>query len=289
MVELGIALVALTVMEIVLGIDNIVFISILTARLPKAQRPTARWFGLAAAMGTRILLLLCINWIMQLTQPIFLWSDLIAWLASALGDWSNAGLHLADATKWLLDEHHEAVNAVTWKDIVLLVGGLFLLNSSVREIHHKMEGIHEDHAEQGTGVSVTSVVIQIGVLDIIFSLDSVITAVGMVNSGEHAPPGGIYVMITAIVIAVMVMMFFAGPVGRFVERHPTVKMLALSFLLLIGVMLVADAIGTHISKGYIYFAMGFSLLVETLNLRVSARRKARLLQESEAGKLGSER
>jgi predicted tellurium resistance membrane protein TerC len=289
MVELGIALVALTVMEIVLGIDNIVFISILTSKLPKAQRPTARWFGLGAAMGTRILLLLCINWIMQLTSAIFLWSDLLDWLTSRLGDGTIEALGLEKAKEWLLDEHHETVNAVTWKDVVLLVGGLFLLNSSVREIHHKMEGFHEDHAEHGTGVSMLSVIIQIAILDIVFSLDSVITAVGMVNSGEHAPAGGIYVMITAIVIAVIVMMFFAGPVGTFVERHPTVKMLALSFLLLIGVMLIADAVGTHIDKGYIYFAMGFSLLVEMFNLRASARRKARLLKESEAGKLGSER
>lgn len=290
MVELGIALVALTVMEIVLGIDNIVFISIQTAKLPKAQRAGARWFGLGAAMGTRILLLFCINWIMQLTQAIFLWTDVIDWLTARFGEGFTSGLGLGQAKTWLVDEHHEAVNAVTWKDLVLLVGGLFLLNSAVREIHHKMEGFHDDdHADKGTGVTMTSVIIQIGLLDIIFSLDSVITAVGMVNSGEHAPPGGIYVMITAVVIAVLVMMFFAGPVGAFVERHPTVKMLALSFLLLIGVMLIADAVGTHIDKGYIYFAMGFSLLVEGFNLRATAQRKARQLKESAAGQLGSER
>jgi predicted tellurium resistance membrane protein TerC len=289
MVELGIALVALTVMEIVLGIDNIVFISIQASKLPKDQRARARWFGLGAAMGTRILLLLGINWIMQLTNAIFTWSDLLDWAAPWLGARAMESLGLESAQDWLLDDHHKEVNAFTWKDLVLLVGGLFLLNSSVREIHNKMEGAHEDHAEHGTGESLLSIVVQIGLLDIIFSLDSVITAVGMVNSGEGAHPGGIWVMIAAIVIAVLVMMFFAGPVGRFVEKHPSVKMLALSFLLLIGVMLVADAAGTHIEKGYIYFAMGFSLLVEVLNLRAAARRKQRQVKESEAGKLGSER
>jgi predicted tellurium resistance membrane protein TerC len=267
MVELGIALVALTVMEIVLGIDNIVFISIQTSKLPKAQRPRARWIGLAAAMGTRILLLVCINWIMRLTQPAFELS------------WLGIG------KEWLTEKVHEHINVVTWKDLVLLGGGLFLLNSSVREIHHKMEGHQEDHADHGTGVTMTSVILQIGLLDIIFSLDSVITAVGMVNSGENAPPGGIYVMITAIVLSVIVMMFFAGPVSHFVEKHPTVKMLALSFLLLIGVMLVADALGTHIEKGYVYFAMGFALLVEGFNLRASARRKQRQMEAAATGDL----
>ena len=286
LVELGIALVALTVMEIVLGIDNIVFISIQAGKLPKEQRAKARWFGLGAAMGTRILLLFCINWIMQLTNAIFLWSDVLGWL----GEGTLESIGLGNAQDWLRDEHREEINAFTWKDLVLLVGGLFLINSAVREIHHKMEGIHEEDHGQGTkGVTFSSVITQIALLDIIFSLDSVITAVGMVNSGEHAPEGGIYVMIIAVVIAVLVMMFFAGPVGTFVEKHPTVKMLALSFLLLIGVMLVADAAGTHIDKGYIYFAMGFSLLVEVFNLRASAKRKAEQMKESEAGKLGSER
>jgi predicted tellurium resistance membrane protein TerC len=284
MVELGIALVALTVMEIVLGIDNIVFISIQTAKLPKSQRPMARWIGLGAAMGTRILLLFCINWIMSLVHPIWRWSDVVDMLGT-----SPESLGLGGAKEWLLQEAHEDVNVVSWKDLVLLGGGLFLLNSSVREIHHKMEGVAEDHAEHGTGVSFGSVIFQIGLLDIIFSLDSVITAVGMVNSGEHTPSGGIWVMVTAIVIAVLVMMFFAGPVSHFVEKHPTVKMLALSFLLLIGVMLVADALGTHIDKGYIYFAMGFSLLVEMFNLRASAKRKLRQMKESEAVREGRER
>jgi predicted tellurium resistance membrane protein TerC len=270
MVELAIAFVALTVMEIVLGIDNIVFISIQTSKLPKEQRPRARWFGLAAAMGTRILLLLAINWVMQLTQPIF--------------EVSSLGI----GTGWLRAEHHEEINRVTWKDLVLLAGGLFLLNSSVREIHHKMEGHTEENADAGTGVSMVSVIVQIGVLDIIFSLDSVITAIGMVNSGDEAPQGGIYVMIAAVIAAVIVMMFFSGPVSRFVEKHPTVKMLALSFLLLIAVMLVADALGTHIEKGYIYFAMGFALMVEMFNLRASAARKRKQQQEYAAIAAGKE-
>jgi predicted tellurium resistance membrane protein TerC len=271
MLELGIALVALTVMEIVLGIDNIVFLSIQTSKLPKAQRPRARWIGLALAMGLRIVLLLCINWIMRLTQPAFK----LEWF----------GLF----RQWLTEADHENVNVVSWKDLVLFVGGLFLLNSSVREIHHKMEGAGEEHSDHGTGATMFWTIIQIGLLDIIFSLDSVITAVGMVNSGEDAPPGGIYVMIAAIVLSVIVMMFFAGPVSRFVERHPTVKMLALSFLLLIGVMLVADAVGTHIEKGYVYFAMGFSLLVETFNLRASARQKQRQMKESQAAAQSADR
>lgn len=286
--ELIIALVALTVMEIVLGIDNIVFISIQSSKLPVEQRPRARWIGLAVAMGSRILLLFCINWIMQLTQAIFLWSSVLEWATGSMGS-SLDSLGLKATREWLIDEQHHHVNEVTWKDLVLLVGGLFLLASSVREIHHKMEGQHEDHSEQGTGVTMRSVLIQILLLDVVFSLDSVITAVGMVNTGDHHQPGGIYVMIAAIVISVLVMMFFAGPVSNFVEKHPTVKMLALSFLLLIGVMLIADAVGTHIDKAYIYFAMGFSLLVEFFNLRASAKRKQRTMKESEASKHSSDR
>lgn len=259
MTELIIALFALTLMEIVLGIDNIVFISIQTSKLPKEQRARGRWLGLAIAMGTRIALLLVINWIMQLTAPAF--------------TLSNFGI----ATGWLLEEHHEEINVVTYRDIILLVGGLFLINSSVREIHAKVEGHEHDHESEGVeGVTFSSVLIQIGLLDIIFSLDSVITAVGMVGNADnpHHQKYGLGVMITAIMISVFVMMFFAGAVSQFVEKHPTVKMLALSFLLLIGVMLVAEAAGTHIDKGYIYFAMGFSLLVEAFNLRAAGKKKS---------------
>ena len=243
-----IALVALTAMEIVLGIDNIVFISVVTARLPASQQPWARRIGLAAAMIMRIVLLLAITWIMTLTQPAF--------------ELDFAGI----GTGWL--HAHEEINVVTWKDLILLVGGLFLIRSSVIEIHNKVEGEGHEHAgKQPAGFN--SVIFQIAVMDIIFSLDSVITAVGMAEV--------LWVMITAVIIAVAVMMIFSGMISDFVSKHPTVKMLALSFLLLIGVMLVADALGTEIPKGYIYFAMAFALLVEFLNLRMkmkAARRTA---------------
>ena len=244
----AIALVALTAMEIVLGIDNIVFISVVTARLPESQQARARTIGLGLAMGLRIVLLLTITYIMRLKHPAFHLSDI--------------GLF----GSWLLEESHSEINVVTWKDLILLGGGLFLIRSSVTEIHEKMEGhAHEDVAAKPT--TFNSVLFQICLLDIIFSLDSVITAVGMAKD--------IWVMVTAVVIAVGVMMIFAGSVARFVEKHPTVKMLALSFLLLIGVMLVAEGIGTHIDKGYIYFAMAFALGIEMLNLRMKAKAKAK--------------
>jgi len=232
-----IALIALTAMEIVLGIDNIVFISVVSGRLPPSQQPMARRIGLLAAMGTRILLLVFIFVVQKATHPLFELGQL-----GMFREWLSA---------------HREVNEVSVRDLVLLGGGLFLLRSSVVEIHEKIEGQHEEHAAP-RHPTFLSVIIQIAVLDIIFSLDSVITAVGMAES--------LWVMIAAVVAAVGVMMLFAGPVSRFIEKHPTVKMLALSFLLLIGVMLVAEAIGTHIEKGYIYFAMAFSLLVEALNL-----------------------
>ncbi len=241
-----IALVALTAMEIVLGIDNIVFISVITGRLPPAQQPWARRIGLGAAMIMRILLLLAITWIMTLTQPAFHLD-----FAGVASDWLTA---------------REEINSVTWKDLILLVGGLFLIRSSVIEIHKKVEGESEGHGTQKTA-GFSGVIFQIAVMDIIFSLDSVITAVGMAEA--------LWVMITAVVIAVAVMMVFSGMISDFVSKHPTVKMLALSFLLLIGVMLVADALGTEIPKGYIYFAMAFALLVEFLNLRMKLKAAAR--------------
>jgi len=247
----AIALIALTAMEIVLGIDNIVFISVASSRLPEAERQSARQIGLLAARGTRIVLLLTLTWIMQLTHPIFSLTQL-----TLPADW----------IEWLRHEHQKELNEFSWRDLILLLGGLFLIRSSVREIHHKVEGQHEDHLAAKT-VTFRGVIFQIAILDIIFSLDSVITAVGMAES--------IWVMITAVVIAVGVMMVFAGTVSDFVEKHPTVKMLALSFLLLIGVMLVAEGIGTHIEKGYIYFAMGFALFVEYLNLRAKAKAERR--------------
>ena len=254
----AIALFALVAMEIVLGIDNIVFISVVTSRLPESQQRQARNIGLALAMIFRIGLLLTITWIMQLTHPAFHSHDL-----GVPADWFPK--HEAGG--------HSEIDDVTWKDLILLAGGLFLIRSSVKEIHHKVEGVHDSAAEPAKA-SFGSVIAQIVMLDIIFSLDSVITAVGMAEN--------IWIMIAAVVIAVIVMMVFAGHVARFVERHPTVKMLALSFLLLIGVMLVAEGVGTHIDKGYIYFAMAFSLGVEMLNLRASAkaaRRKAKALSD----------
>ena len=223
-----IALATLTVLEIVLGIDNIVFISILAGKLRPEARARARTLGLSAAMATRILLLLSIAWVMGLTQPLFTAFDV----------------------------------EISGRDLILIVGGLFLLAKSTHEIHDKLEG-EEGHGSARTAASFGAVLLQIALLDIVFSLDSVITAVGM---AEH-----VSVMILAVVAAVAVMLVSAGPISGFVERHPTVKMLALSFLLLIGVSLIAEGLDQHIPKGYIYFAMGFSIFVEMINLRVRAR------------------
>ena len=242
--EALIALIALTAMEIVLGIDNIVFIAILVGRLPEKQRALARQLGLGAAMVMRILLLLTLTWILGLTEPLF-----------ALVD-------LGIPESWLAEE----VNEVSVRDLILLVGGLFLIGKSVHEIHVKFEG-HGDGQEAKSTASFGGVLLQIAVLDIVFSLDSVITAVGMAKD--------LWVMITAVVLAVGVMLIFAGTVSRFVERHPTLKMLALSFLILIGVMLVAEGIGTEINKGYIYFAMAFALGVECLKLRLRGKTRLR--------------
>ena len=224
--ENALALVTLTAMEIVLGIDNIVFISILTGKLPVEQRARARRLGLGGAMLTRILLLLSLTWVMGLTAELF----------GVMG------------------------HGVSGRDLVLLVGGLFLIGKATFEIHERIEG-HAKPGEAGPKhPKFNTIIFQIMVLDIVFSLDSVITAVGMARS--------LVVMVAAVVMAVGVMLVFAGKVSDFVEQNPTIKMLALSFLLLIGVMLVADGCGQHIPKGYVYFAMAFSLMVEMLNLRV---------------------
>jgi predicted tellurium resistance membrane protein TerC len=219
-----IAFFTLTALEIVLGIDNIVFISILSGKLPPEQRSKARNVGLALAMVTRILLLLTLAWIIRLTAPLF---EIVG-------------------------------HPISGRDLILIIGGLFLVAKSTREIHHKLEG--DDRTELRGQPSFHSVIVQILILDMVFSLDSVITAVGMVDR--------IGVMIAAVVVAVAVMLLSARSIGDFVERHPTVKMLALSFLLLIGVTLIAEGFGQHISKGYIYFAMGFSVFVEMLNIRM---------------------
>lgn len=221
------ALGTLTLLEIVLGIDNVVFISILTGKLPKEKQPKARQLGLLLAMGMRIALLFSLTWMMRLTEPLF--------TIPVLG--------------------HE----VSGRDLILIVGGLFLLAKATHEIHQKLEG-HEGEKSARVAPSFGSVLIQILLLDIVFSLDSVITAIGMASQIE--------VMVIAVIIAVGFMMVFAGPVGRFVEKHPTVKILALSFLLLIGMSLVADGTGHHIPKGYIYTAMAFSVFVEIINLQV---------------------
>jgi predicted tellurium resistance membrane protein TerC len=220
-----IGFVTLAVLEIVLGIDNIVFISILAGKLPANQRARARRLGLGLAMVMRILLLLSISWIVRLTAPLF----------TVLGE------------------------EISGRDLVLLAGGLFLLAKATHEIHAKLEG-EEGGASVRVAPSFASVIVQITLLDIVFSLDSVITAVGMVQQ--------VGVMIGAVVVAVLFMMAFAGALSDFVERHPTVKMLALSFLLMIGVMLVAEGLDHHIPKGYVYFAMAFSVFVEVLNIRL---------------------
>ena len=223
-----IALLTLTVLEIVLGIDNIIFISILAGKLPAADRGRARKIGLSLAMLIRIALLLSISWVMGLTRPLF-----------------------------ALFSH-----GVSGRDLILLLGGLFLLAKSTMEIHEKLEG-EEGHTASAKAKSFAGIIVQILLLDIVFSLDSVITAVGMADD--------VAIMIVAVVIAVGVMLVSADSISTFVEAHPTVKMLALSFLLLIGMSLVAEGAGQHVPKGYIYFAMGFSIFVEMINLRLRAR------------------
>jgi predicted tellurium resistance membrane protein TerC len=227
--ELVISAISLTAMEIVLGIDNVIFIAILVGRLPPAQRARARTLGLSLALITRLMLLFAISWIMTLTQPF---------------------LHILN---------HE----ISGKDLILLAGGVFLIGKSTYEIYHKLEVSHAEQQAAMGAASFTGILAQIVLLDIVFSLDSVITAVGIVSN--------LAVIITAILIAVGIMLLFAGVVSDFVERHPSMKILALAFLLLIGVLLVAEGWGEHIDKGYIYFAMAFSVFIELLNMRL--RRK----------------
>ncbi|MEV4574967.1 TerC family protein [Nonomuraea jabiensis] len=236
--QIWIGFFTLVALEIVLGIDNIIFISILAGKLPPEQRDRARVLGLGAALITRLLLLLALSWVVQLTEPLF----------AVFG--------------------HE----ISGRDLILLLGGLFLLGKSVTEIGHSMDGPVGKDGKKAAAASFAAVIIQIMVLDIVFSLDSVITAVGMVDE--------LGVMIAAVVVAVLVMLFASGPISRFVDRHPSIKMLALAFLVLIGVVLIAEGFGQHIPKGYIYFAMAFSLVVELLNIR--ARSKRAVSQENPA-------
>ncbi|WP_214318468.1 TerC family protein [Nonomuraea sediminis] len=226
--QIWIGFFTLVALEIVLGIDNIIFISILAGKLPESQRDKARIMGLGAALISRLLLLLALAWVVKLTAPLF----------EVFG--------------------HE----ISGRDLILLLGGLFLLAKSVTEIGHSME-LKEQDGKTRAVTSFTSVILQIMVLDVVFSLDSVITAVGMVDQ--------LGVMVAAVIVAVLVMLFASGPIARFVDRHPSIKMLALAFLVLIGVVLIAEGLGQHVSKGYIYFAMAFSLVVELLNIRMRSR------------------
>lgn len=234
--QVWIAFLTLLALELVLGVDNVIFISILAGKLPPEQRKRARTIGLSLALITRILLLFSLSWIVRLTDPLF-----------------------------TLFNH-----PVSGRDLILLGGGLFLMGKAVHEMHARLEG-EEGHSSAKVPPSFSGVITQILLLDVVFSLDSVITAVGMVEQIE--------VMVAAVVIAVAVMLVSAGAISDFVERHPTVKMLALSFLLLIGVTLIADGLGHHIPKGYIYFSMGFSVFVELLNLRARAKSKPVHLRE----------
>ncbi len=241
--ETWIAFITLVTLELVLGVDNVIFISILAGKLPRAQQARARTTGISLAVISRILLLLSLSWIVGLTQPLF-----------TIGKFEVSG-----------------------RDIIMFAGGLFLIAKATLEIHQRLEGI-EGGASASVAASFTSVIVQILLLDVVFSLDSVITAVGMVNE--------ISIMVTAVIAAAGVMIIAAGPLGDFVEQHPTIKMLALSFLLLIGFTLVADGLGQYIPKGYIYFAMGFSVFVEMLNLRAARIAPMRLREPyvAEAGK-----
>jgi len=228
--NIWIAFATLTVLELVLGIDNVIFISILAGKLPPSQQARARFIGLALALGFRVVLLFSLSWVMTLTEPLF-----------------------------SLFEH-----SFSGRDLILLGGGLFLMAKSTHEIHTSLEG-EAGHAVKKVFASFGAVVVQIGLLDIVFSLDSVITAIGMVDK--------VPIMIAAVVVSIIAMMLFAGSIGAFVQRHPTVKMLALAFLLLIGFTLIAEGLTLHIPKGYIYFAMAFSVMVEFLNMRIRSRAK----------------
>lgn len=226
-----ISLATLAALEIVLGIDNIVFISIVSAKLPEAQRPFARKVGLALALITRILLLLSLSWVMGLTAPLFSVFDY----------------------------------AVSGRDLILILGGLFLIGKATVEIYDKVEGDADPHGSMAAKATMTAVLVQIMLLDVVFSLDSVITAIGMVDE--------VAIMVIAVVLAMVVMIIFANPVGDFVERHPSIKILALAFLILIGVMLTAEGTGQHVNKGYIYFAMAFALSIELLNMRFRSKKR----------------
>ena len=240
LVAILLGLLTLTAMEIILGVDNVIFLAIVAGRLPEEQRPRARRIGLAAALGTRLLLLFSLSFLLGLTKPVFTLPTL-----GVLQDIE--------------------AREVSWRDIILLAGGLFLIAKSVFEIHEKLEHAKRErdgqpHAAGGSTASFAKVIVTIAIIDIVFSLDSVITAIGMVDE--------LWVMVVAMVIAMGVMLYFAEPISRFVDHHPTLKVLALAFLILIGVMLVAEGLGQHMDKGYIYSAMAFAVIVEMVNMRL---------------------
>ncbi|MFT3881986.1 MAG: TerC family protein [Gemmatales bacterium] len=267
------ALISLTAMEIVLGIDNIIFLTILVGRLPHHQQRIARQLGLGAALATRLLLLFTLAWLAGLTTPLFKLTDIgvpQSWIMPEVTE-----VNPNEKNIMMKDIHHDklpmskeraeaifnSVNDISLRDLVLIVGGLFLIIKSTMEIHHKLEEAKDSPDKpMKTASNFAAVIIQIAAIDIIFSLDSVITAVGMARQ--------VWVMVVAMIVAVAVMFLAAGAIGNFVARNPTMKMLALSFLILIGVMLLADGFGQHIDRGYVYFAMGFSVIVEFLNLRL---------------------
>lgn len=229
--EIWISLLTLTLMEIVLGIDNIIFISIIAGRLPREEQKKARMLGLSLALVIRIILLLFISWLAGLTEPVVT----------------------------VMDQGFSA------RDLIMMGGGLFLLGKSTLEIHHKLEGEENEEGKKLIRASFAQIIFQILLLDVVFSLDSIITAIGLVQDAG--------IMITAVIISMIVMMIFAGKIGDFIEKHPTLKMLALSFLLMIGLVLFAEGFGVHVPKGYIYFAMAFSILVEMLNMRMLRKNK----------------
>ncbi|MEM6633390.1 MAG: TerC family protein [Bacteroidota bacterium] len=244
-----ISLFTLTLMEIILGIDNIVFISIVAGKLPTDQQPRARNLGLLMALGFRIALLLSINWIVQLTDSVF---------------------NLGDIFGLPLNEHLHHSFDLSWRDIILIAGGIFLMVKTVSEMHHKLEGVEGSGEGTKGKASFLQVVLQIIALDIVFSFDSILTAVGLADD--------VRIMIIAVVISLGIMLIAAGPISRFINERPTMKMLALSFLLLIGFMLVAEGFEQHVDKGYIYFAMAFSFLVELLNSRMRSTKKVEPVQ-----------
>jgi len=272
-------LLALTAMEIVLGIDNIVFISILTSKLPANRQKSGRNIGLALALGTRLLLLFALAFVMSpdsevFSKSIFKLSDLgipVEAISHGFESLSEAQVNDADdesggAKETANDQHAVDVDEISLRDLVLLLGGAFLIGKSVHEIHHKLDDEQQEGHDLDKPVTFKAVLLQIALLDVVFSLDSVITAVGIVSE--------LWVIVVAMVVSMLVMLAAAGSISRFIDRHPTLKILALSFLILIGIMLVAEGFAAHFNKGYIYFAMAFSLIVEMINIRIRGKKKS---------------